>query len=531
MTSGNMNGGCVYAAVTPDEDDRMKPTPRIHAVRPAVLAAALAFALATGTVRANEPASPTWPIVGERSEQETPLRAKRDAWRRIAANHVSASRPAAIVPVTTCADDGSAGSLRNVLTDAVSGDTVDLSALTCSTITLTDGALVTEADDVRLLGSTARRLTIDGNAQDRVLLHFALGTLTIENLDIVNGRQVSTGSDIGYAGCIGSAQDITLVNSNVRNCTAIGVGSYGGAIVSDLLTMRNSTITGNTAFGDHPTNTTASYGGGVFVYGVDILDSTISGNIAKGTDNFPLTHFEIGGGLFIAGGGRIERSTIADNLAYRYGGGLANEDDVTIINSTISGNVARQDTGGGLRIRRFTSLTLENSTVANNTAGSAGGGVFFADQAFASSMRSSIVADNIAPISVDMGSGESLVVGGGNNLVETRGLLLTLPADTLTSDPLLLPLANNGGPTRTHALAFGSPALNGGSNTLNLATDQRGPGFARTVNGGIDIGAYELTGLPYVPPQPVPTLSAWWLGLLALLAGSIGIQRFRLRER
>ena len=464
----------------------------------------------------------------------TPLRAKRDAWRRIAGNHVSASRPAATTPVTTCADDGSAGSLRSVLDAVISGDTVDLSALTCSTITLADGALETQADDLRLLGPSTQRLTIDGNAQDRVMLHLASGTLTVENLDIANGFQVSSGTDIGYAGCLGSAGDITLINSNVRNCTAIGVGSYGGAVVAGLLTMRNSTITGNTAFGDHPTNTTASYGGGAFVYGVDILDSTISGNIAKGTDNFPLTHFEIGGGLFIAGGGRIERSTISDNLAYRYGGGLANEDDIVIVNSTISGNVARQDNGGGLRIRRFTSLTLDNSTVANNTAGTQGGGIFFADQAFASTMRSSIVADNTAPASADMGSGEGIVVSGSNNLVETRGALLTLAVDTLTSDPLLQVLANNGGPTRTHALGSGSTAFNRGTNTLNLATDQRGPGFPRNANGGVDIGAFEQNGVPFVPPAPVPMLRTWLAGLLgaaltllALRSVRTGRARFR----
>ena len=475
-------------------------------------------------------ASPQWPLVGERADQMTPLRAKREAWRQSAAQHVNANtRPAATLPVTNCADDGSAGSLRSVLDTAISGDTVDLSALVCSTITLTTGALETREDDIRLLGSTTNRLTIDGNVQDRVLLHLATGTLTVENLDIANGLNVATGTDIGYAGCLGSAGNITLINSNVRNCTAIGVGSYGGAVVSDLLTKRNSTITGNTAFGDHPTNTTASYGGGAFVYEVDIIDSTISGNIAKGTDNFPLTHFEIGGGLFIAGGGRIERSTIADNLAYRYGGGLANEADITIINSTISGNVAREDTGGGLRIRRFTSLTLENSTVANNTAGTQGGGIFFADQAYASTMHSSIVADNFAPASTDMGSGESLIVSGSNNLVESRGPLLTLPADTLTSDPMLLPLANNGGPTRTHAFSSASPALDRGINPLNLTTDQRGPGFTRSSNGAVDIGAFERIVVPFVAPQPVPTLSAWLTGLLALLVAALGA-RILLRE-
>jgi hypothetical protein len=58
-------------------------------------------------------------------------------------------------------------------------------------------------------------------------------------------------------------------------------------------------------------------------------------------------------------------------------------------------------------------------------------------------------------------------------------------------DPLLGPLQNNGGSTRTHALLPGSPAINAGSNPLGLATDQRGADFPREAGGRADIGAYE----------------------------------------
>lgn len=503
----------------------MTPNPTL---RPATLSLALAIALASSPLRAEPQPSPHWPLVGERSEQITPLRAIRDGWRRAAMQRDQArARPATTLAVANCDDDGSAGSLRVLLDEAVDGDTVDLTALTCSTITLTDGVLVTHADDLHVVGPTSHRITIDGNAQDRVLLHFATGTLTIENLDIANGYYAATGTDIGYAAGIGSAGNVTLINSTVRDNVAVGVGSYGGGIVSDLLTMRNSTITGNVANGHHPTNTTAAYGGGAFVYEVDIADSTISGNIAKGTHNPPLTHWEIGGGIFIAGGGRIERSTISDNLAYLYGGGLANEDDITIVNSTISGNTARQGTGGGLRIRRFTSLTLENSTVADNTAGTVGGGIFFAEQAYASTLRSSLVADNSSPDSADIGSAQALTISGSNNLVEVPGATLILPADTLSGDPLLRPLADNGGPTLTHALVPGSPAIDHGSNDLALTSDQRGPGFPRSANGGVDIGAWENSALPYSAPQPVPATNAagrWLLGLLAIVVAGLALR-------
>ena len=61
----------------------------------------------------------------------------------------------------------------------------------------------------------------------------------------------------------------------------------------------------------------------------------------------------------------------------------------------------------------------------------------------------------------------------------------------MTADPLLQALANNGGPTLTHQLQAGSPALGAGNNLAQLASDQRGPGFARSTAGKTDIGAFQ----------------------------------------
>jgi hypothetical protein len=67
-----------------------------------------------------------------------------------------------------------------------------------------------------------------------------------------------------------------------------------------------------------------------------------------------------------------------------------------------------------------------------------------------------------------------------------------LPADTLRTDPQLLPLGNNGGPTRTHAIAPSSPARDAGINAGGLATDQRGVPYARISGPAADIGAFEF---------------------------------------
>jgi len=78
---------------------------------------------------------------------------------------------------------------------------------------------------------------------------------------------------------------------------------------------------------------------------------------------------------------------------------------------------------------------------------------------------------------------------GANNLVGVSPSVL--PPDTLHTEPLLGPLQDNGGPTQTHALSPGSPAIAHGNNAANLADDQRGTGFLRVVGAAADIGAFE----------------------------------------
>jgi hypothetical protein len=87
--------------------------------------------------------------------------------------------------------------------------------------------------------------------------------------------------------------------------------------------------------------------------------------------------------------------------------------------------------------------------------------------------------------------GQPLAIGGANNIVMGASSNVVLPGDTSAHDPLLLPLANNGGPTLTHAFRDGSPAFGHGNNSASLATDQRGSGFARTIDGATDIGAFQ----------------------------------------
>ena len=90
----------------------------------------------------------------------------------------------------------------------------------------------------------------------------------------------------------------------------------------------------------------------------------------------------------------------------------------------------------------------------------------------------------------------TLTVVGANNLIGAADAAIVLPPDTLHDDPLLLPLADNGGPTWTMALEPASPAIDTGNDVAALATDQRGGGYVRVSGAAADIGAYERQPLP-----------------------------------
>jgi hypothetical protein len=106
-----------------------------------------------------------------------------------------------VIPVTSCADDGGTGTLRHVVLIASSGDTVDLGGLSCSTITLTAGAIGIDVDDLTIAGPGASRLTIDAAHASRVFRHGGGGTLQVTNLTVANGSYSPPTGPYG-GGCI-----------------------------------------------------------------------------------------------------------------------------------------------------------------------------------------------------------------------------------------------------------------------------------------------------------------------------------------
>jgi len=443
---------------------------------------------------------------------------------------------AAVRTVINCNDAG-AGSLRAaVASAAATGDTVvfDTGQMGCSTITLTSGQIVVDAQEIVVQGPGAGLLTINGNngvTASRIFFDSVDGPggysrkLTIGGLTIANGFGYgSSASDTVRGGCILASGDVTLSGTVVTGCTVTNSGGQaaGGAIWASSLHMDSSTISGNDVFA---VQDSATIGGGAYVRGqVTIRSSTISNNrthgqqavtgpgVGGGLASFGAAAGDVqiafstitgnsadfGGGIYLANGTpvrtiTIDHSTIAGNQAYLSAGAIHLSDHSSnattrILDSTISGNTSSYFIGG---VYNYGALTVSNSSIVFNSAQSsldnpAASGLFTT----AATLQSTLIAKNTdygQP--ADLGGDASML--GSKNLIMATLAGTTAPPGTLTADPLLGALANNGGPTQTRALLNGSPAIGTGNNLAHLASDQRGPGFARSTAGKTDIGAFQ----------------------------------------
>ncbi len=272
-------------------------------------------------------------------------------------------------------------------------------------------------------------------------------------LTLTNSAIVSNTAQGGAGGIFNSAGVLTLTNSTVSGNTALVNG--GGIVNSDgsTLTLTNSTVISNTA----------SDGGGIYnnVATLTATNSTVSGN--TGGIN--------GGGILNIGTLTIINSTFSRNSA-RSTGAIGSSGTLDITNSTFSDNSASYFGGG---ISNAGLLNVTNSTFSGNSGGV--GGIFNDGTA---TLRNTIVANSLSG-----GNCSGTITDGGGNLSWPD---TTCPG--LNADPLLGLLANNGGPTETHALLPGSAAVDNAVDANCPATDQRG--VARPQGAACDIGAFEL---------------------------------------
>ncbi|HEX6832753.1 MAG TPA: choice-of-anchor Q domain-containing protein [Rudaea sp.] len=311
----------------------------------------------------------------------------------------------------------------------------------------------------------------------------------------------------------------TITGNSTHSQTQNHVGlrsSFGGGIFTGgmapagaTLEVDDSTVSGNSTTSDGA----AGYGGGIASsLPLTIANSMVSGNTVTATPN--IAYYSLGGGVFGQHGVTLSYSTVSGNTVstptpygYSVGGGVAsylyaaapNTANITLGSSTVSGNTVTSGYyagGGGVYVGSAGSLLTNNSTIAFNTADTSGGGVFFGSGAASGThtMTSTIIADNRAGIAPDdapsdlEAAADAPSVGGSNNLV-VAPIGVTLPGDTLSDDPLLKPLAYNGGVTKSHALDPLSPAIDKGIADPSVTKDQRGT--ARTIGVAPDIGSYE----------------------------------------
>ncbi len=402
------------------------------------------------------------------------------------------SAEAATITVMNTNDSG-AGSLRAALASAANGDTIDATGMS-GAILLTSGELFVDKS-VTINGPGAANLAVDGNHSDRVFQVANPVTVTISGLTITNGSVVS--SDVG-GGIYNDGSTLTLSDCAI-------VANFGGGIYNghSTLTVSNCTLSGNSA----------GVGGGIYNAGsnsgsatLTINNSTLSGNSA-GIGGGGIYNDGIFGGATLT----ISNSTLSGNSAGFFAGGIYNTGEggsatLTISNSTLSGNSVSGGVGGGIfNDGRDGSamLTISNSTLSGNSAGFFGGIYNYG----VSGSATLTIGDTILNAGA---SGENIfnnsgtVTSHGYNLSsDNGGGLLTATGDQINTDPLLGPLQDNGGPTFTHVLLVGSPAIDAGDPNFNpnsfnppMVYDQRGPGFNRVVNGRIDIGAFEVQAVP-----------------------------------
>jgi CSLREA domain-containing protein len=386
---------------------------------------------------------------------------------------------------------------------------------TQQTITLTN-QLPQITNNLIITGTSPALLTISGDDMSRVFF-ISSGTVSISNLTVANGAVgESSGAGIRNNG------NLTLTNLIVRNNT--NFFGQGGGIYNDTNAQLN---VDNTLIYENITNDVGDGAGICNSNGVVIItNSAIYNNQIQNSDNG-----SNGGGIANFGnlilrnnfGGvnngtiSITDSTIRDNTVNDNGGGIYNEvGTINIIRSTIGsltkGNSNRAANGGGIYNLNGT-VNLTNSTISGNFAGNIGGGYYgFGDAgtttlsagnatiAFnmattggglavssvtgfnsTATINNTIIAQNNADTGPDVFANTLITVGGlGGSILSNGYNLVQNPADggimflatDINSDPLLLPLSNNGGATQTHALMVGSPAIDKGNSSL--MEDQRG---------------------------------------------------------
>jgi len=417
-------------------------------------------------------------------------------------------------------DDGSDGALAGS-TDALGGGILNNGGQ----VTLDD---VVVQNNVAWDGDAAARATPGHNASGGGIYSNG-GALTLEGVTLTNNRAIGGrgGDGIPAFGGGTPAGD---------GGAALGGGLYatGGTLdISESMATSNQATggrggDGDTGFGNRGGSGESGLGGGLYVNGgsLTIATSAIASNQATGGDaginaasdgnSAAVIGNGSGGGVYNVGTLTISDSTLSGNSVNSFfvdnikgfGGGVYNGGTLTVSTSTLSGNTGG---GGGGIYNSGGALTVSDSTLSSNSANdfffqdSGGGGLRVVGGSAV--LHNTLIAGNVRRTTRSDVSG-ALNTGGDYNLIGDgtgmSGLSNGVNGNQVGSaaapiDPLLGPLQDNGGPTKTRALLAGSPALNAGNPSQLGVADQRGV----VRSGGVNIGAYQASTTAFVLTAPV----------------------------
>lgn len=333
-------------------------------------------------------------------------------------------------------------------------------ALAGQTITVAPGRPFIVNGKTVTIDASSVPVTLSGGGVERVFIVEGGSSATLRGLTITNGFGFDLAGGILNNGTVNLERCVVtgnVVGANSNDFWKGGGGIYSGG--NSTLNVIDSTVSNN--------RTTLVDGGGIYAFfnaAVRIENSTVSGNVAG----------NVGGGIRMLGNATILNSTLSGNTSSAwFGGALFHTDGVTnLVHSTVTANVAPSFANAALFVGTFTAanatLNITNSIVAGNRDldGNPGSGCF------------------LAPF----GSGVVTLTSGGNN-VFSDGTCAPVASDQVVASAGVGPLAANGGPTQTHALNGGSPALDAANPANCPATDQRG--VARPRGPACDVGAVE----------------------------------------
>jgi hypothetical protein len=340
---------------------------------------------------------------------------------------------AATLTVTNTNDSG-AGSLRQTIADASSGDTIDFNLPNCPCTIQPTSTGYEISKSLNITGPGAEQLSINGgfiaDINRRRIFHIFSGTVNIDGMTITGARGTS-GGGISNAGTLNLTNSVISDNGN----------AFGGILNSGTLIVAGSAIVGN--------------------FGTAL------------------------GGVYNAGTAHIINSTISGN-ATLYGGGIYNSGTLTVTNGTITNNRAGSNLtieGSGIRIASGTA-TLNNTIVANNfntllgTQDDIVGTI--------TNAHHNLIGNAAYSGGIMNGVDGNIVGNNGVGVIDINTVLDTTLMDNGGQTPTHALVANS------PATGAGSNALALDAIGNPLTTDQRGTGFPRIVGGTVDIGAFEF---------------------------------------